>query len=241
MKLIKFTILVAYSINAFVFADDSIITTTLNSQQERSAAIVDQESFIQAVLLDAATNYDEYTSIMLSKSIQFPPALMQFLVELDTYQLSEFPTSVYTSDFPFTDFQTFITNFPWIEGYMSQYSMSTFKVPSDYSVLTLTENNAVSVAVSATPVSSSAMSILSPTASISSSSSSLFSSIVSATSSPLASTAILDSSSTSSDPISSSSSSVGSGVSIISSSSSHNAANTIVPNIAFVFLLFLSI
>lgn len=160
----------------------NVITTTLtNTLEERSYAIVEQETFINTVLLDALQENNKYQSVMQSKGIEFPPELMQFYIQLNTYEVDNFATSLFIQSFPFDQFATFITNFDWLSTYMNELSMTEFKVPNDYHVMTITNNDLVS---SSQVVSTSRISsIPSSTASILSHSSSTISSATTSSSS----------------------------------------------------------
>lgn len=230
-----------FSLPFFVKGDTTVITTTLNSAQERSAAILDQQYFISRVMVDADTNYASYTSVMAEEGIEFPAEMLQFIIEMQTYEITDFATSVYISDFPFNAFSSFITNFPWISSYMSEYSMTTFKVPADYSVITTTiVNNEATQATASAGQSASSSLVSSTVSSVGSNINSIHSSnskyIVSSTSPA-------NSSSSSSSNSSSSSSSSASASSSVSSiqSSSQNAAMILVPNTILFLLLSLFI
>lgn len=129
---------ILYLLN-IVFANT--ITTTLNSYDQKSVAIVEQASFIQEVLLDAVLTNARYTSVMVSKGIDIPPQLVQFILELNQDDKTAFPTSLYIKDFPFTQFQTFITHFPWITTFLMENGLTQFKVPSDYQTMIITDNS----------------------------------------------------------------------------------------------------
>lgn len=223
-----------------VNGDQTVLTTTLNNLQERSIAVLDQENFISAVMLNAATDYEKYTTVMRQEGLEFPPELLQFIIEISTYQISEFPTSVYISTFPFDQFQTFITHFSWISDYYSEYDVTSFKVPSDYSVITTTiELDAKVSSFDSSNLSSKSISIISSTVDsykILSTSQSISNSISSSTriANIPTSTAISKSFSSSS----SSSSSPSSSPFVSPISSTHNNANSlIIPNTLLFFLV----
>ena len=133
-----------------VNGDEVITVTNTNTMSERSMAIVEQEAFIQTVLLDALQDTGKYYDLINDKNIEFPPALMQFYAQLNTYPANSFPTSLFVQSFPFKEFQTFITNFPWVETYMEELSMTTFRGPDDYAVMTVTKDADVTVSSRAT-------------------------------------------------------------------------------------------
>jgi hypothetical protein len=133
-----------------VNGNEVITVTNTNTMSERSMAIVEQEAFIQTVLLDALQDTGKYYDLINDKNIEFPPALMQFYAQLNTYPANSFPTSLFVQSFPFNEFQTFITNFPWVETYMEELSMTTFRGPDDYAVMTVTKDADVTVSSRAT-------------------------------------------------------------------------------------------
>lgn len=133
-----------------VNGNEVITVTNTNTMSERSLAIVEQEAFIQTVLLDALQDTGKYYDLINDKNIEFPPALMQFYAQLNTYPANSFPTSLFVQSFPFNEFQTFITNFPWVETYMEELSMTTFRGPDDYAVMTVTKDADVTVSSRAT-------------------------------------------------------------------------------------------
>lgn len=158
MKLLS----ILYLLN-IVFANT--ITTTLNSYDQKSVAIIEQASFIQEVLLDAVLTNARYTSVMVSKGIDIPPQLVQFILELNQDDKTAFPTSLYIKDFPFTQFQTFITHFPWITTFLLENGLTQFKVPSDYQTMIITGNSGDSNIVTSTELPSSVNSMLGSTTS----------------------------------------------------------------------------
>lgn len=230
----------------FLSVADSVevVTTTLNSQQERSVAVLDQESFIYTVMLDAATDMGKYSSVMYEKNIEIPQNLLQFIVKINTYEISAFPTSIFISSFPFEDFKTFVTNFPWMSDYLSSCSMTEFKVPSEYSVITTTlhggeasvatNNVSPTAASSIAPSTSSITSVSSVSSTFPTVSSAARSTNPSETSSFFAGSITFNSSTSSNSSISSFYSS-SSGPSSVSSSS-HNAAVDLTPGTIFFFI-----
>lgn len=248
--MIKNTLWILFlSIFSIVKCEQTVITTTLNNLEERSAAILNQQGFISAIMLDAATNFARYTTIMEEENLEFPPEILQFIIEISSYQISDFPTSIYIQTFPFENFQTFITHFSWISTYLNDYSMTSFKVPTDYSILTTTiELNLESNSILSTSLTSSIISsTLNPynflTSVISSTngvSSSVATSLVATSSVATSSTIKQSTLSTSSSSFSSSASS-STTVSSISTSKSQNSATILVPNTLLFVLISLFI
>ena len=149
-----------------VNGNEVITVTNTNTMSERSMAIVEQEAFIQTVLLDALQDTGKYYDLINDKNIEFPPALMQFYAQLNTYPANSFPTSLFVQSFPFNEFQTFITNFPWVETYMEELSMTTFRGPDDYAVMTVTKDADVTVSSRATATTTAATGATSTVASV---------------------------------------------------------------------------
>jgi hypothetical protein len=156
-----------------VNGNEDITVTNTNTMSERSMAIVEQEAFIQTVLLDALQDTGKYYDLINDKNIEFPPALMQFYAQLNTYPANSFPTSLFVQSFPFKEFQTFITNFPWVETYMEELSMTTFRGPDDYAVMTVTKDADVTVSSHATATTTAANGATSTVASVTQSTSTI--------------------------------------------------------------------
>lgn len=253
---------VFWTLCAYIFVSIAhcaeVVTTTLNSLEERSVAVLDQESFIRTVMLDAATDIGRYSSVMYSENIEIPQKLLQFIVQINKYDVSAFPTSIFIQSFPFEDFGTFITHFPWMTSYMSACSITQFKVPSEYAVFTTTvEADVASVAATpATPTdtlsivpstttpaiasSTSSVSSSSPSSSSSSSRAKRSSSVSEFTKlSTLLSSSLGQKSNSSSKGTVSVSTANSSAVPYHISSSSHDAAATVVPSTLLLFFFFL--
>ncbi|CAI8501783.1 unnamed protein product [Pichia kudriavzevii] len=126
---------------AFLCAVSSteIITTTLDSAGEKTAAVVEQEDFIKAIMRDALASQDKYASVMTEKSMEVPPELLQFLLALDNVEITDFPTASFADHFPFDEFATFVTNFPWYSSYLTENGLTSFKQPSDFSTIVITQ------------------------------------------------------------------------------------------------------
>jgi hypothetical protein len=137
MKLVK----LLFTVINIVYVLANTITTTLNSIEQRSVAVIEQATFINELLKDAVFSKDRYTSVMVNQGIDFPPELVQFMLQINTVQVNSFPTSEFIKSFPFTQFATFITNFPWVTTFLNENGMIEFKVPSDYQVMTITQTD----------------------------------------------------------------------------------------------------
>ncbi|ODV87247.1 hypothetical protein CANARDRAFT_190154, partial [[Candida] arabinofermentans NRRL YB-2248] len=64
--------------------------------------------------------------------LDFPQDLLQFYVDLSDETGTEFPTSLFLSRFPFTEFQTFASALPWYTSLLKEAQASTFYLPSDF-------------------------------------------------------------------------------------------------------------
>ncbi|CEP21590.1 unnamed protein product [Cyberlindnera jadinii] len=115
-------------------------TTTSWSPEELSSAtsraLASDASFIYDVMLDINHRYTTYLQYMDSNKMQFPDDIVQYMVGLQTISKeSSLFEAVNTMSFPFDDFKTMITAFPWYSSLMSAADLSTFLVPSDFLVI----------------------------------------------------------------------------------------------------------
>lgn len=135
MKIAVPLLALAASVYAETTVFTSTVTTTRDSSEAATAAIVDQETFIMEVLSDAFNDADRYQKVMAQQGMVLPPELIQFVAELkvqDTNTDGGIPTSFFAQRFPYTQFSTFIQNFPWVTTFYEDAGISGFRVPSDF-------------------------------------------------------------------------------------------------------------
>lgn len=108
----------------------SIPSEQLQSARGEAAA-ADLPFFIE-FLDDFNLNMQSYTSYMNEAKMTLPQNVANYYYHLkDISETSELLIDLATS-FPFTEFQTFITAFPWYSSILLQVSASTFYVPDDF-------------------------------------------------------------------------------------------------------------
>lgn len=127
---------------------------TLDNLEQRSSALIEQENFIEDAIINIAEDYGQYTSYMAKHNMEFPQALMQFYVYMTAETDSDFPTSLFASQFPFTDFYTYITAFPWYTSLLEEAGATTFYLPEHYATVPETTSSETS-SESSTSVTSS--------------------------------------------------------------------------------------
>ncbi|ODQ79568.1 hypothetical protein BABINDRAFT_23478, partial [Babjeviella inositovora NRRL Y-12698] len=114
------------------------------SPEEVAQAVAYDASFISYFLLDFDFNNDRYTSYMKDNGLKYPQTLIQYIVD----QQGQTDLTKALDAFPFTQFRTYITAFPWYNSLLGKGSITEFKVPGDFTAAP--EASAVPV-VEATP------------------------------------------------------------------------------------------
>jgi len=137
----------------------SLAESTLGSMEQRSSALIEQETFIEDAIIDIAENYSQYTSYMAVKNMEFPQELMQFYVYMTAETDSDFPTTLFAARFPFTEFYSYITAFPWYSSLLQEAGATTFYLPEHYATVPKTSSRS-------TPATESSDTSSQPTAGI---------------------------------------------------------------------------
>ncbi|CCE64053.1 hypothetical protein TPHA_0G02170 [Tetrapisispora phaffii CBS 4417] len=105
------------------------------------AASADYE-FILTFLENIDNELGSYKSYLDANKNTLPQKVLNYYYHLASIQSSINLTSDFANEFPFTVFQTFITQFPWYSLMLSEASISTFYLPEDFiaqaSILTST-------------------------------------------------------------------------------------------------------
>ncbi|KAG7856362.1 hypothetical protein KL939_004014 [Ogataea angusta] len=147
------------------------ITTTVASADAQNLVFSANAGVLQVFLNDFASRFDDYTSYMNSAGIPFPGSLVQFYMNVEQASTNQAAvTSMLVSDFPMSEFKTYISVFPWYSSLLSAGGESTIYVTEDVvskTVAVYEESNRFDLKVVST---TSAVS--SPASSMSSSSSS---------------------------------------------------------------------
>ncbi|KAG7858305.1 hypothetical protein KL919_003563 [Ogataea angusta] len=147
------------------------ITTTVASADAQNLVFSANAGVLQVFLNDFASRFDDYTSYMNSAGIPFPGSLVQFYMNVEQASTNQAAvTSMLVSDFPMSEFKTYISVFPWYSSLLSAGGESTIYVTEDVvskTVAVYEESNRFDL-----KVVSATSAVSSPASSMSSSSSS---------------------------------------------------------------------
>lgn len=115
-------------LSVFLALLNPVITVDLDQAAELAA---DYDSpFIVYFIDDFSYNFDAYSSYMELNSIEVPTSLFNYYLEIASETDYSF-TSNLATQFPFEEFQTFITEFPWYSSLLSEADMTTIIAPVD--------------------------------------------------------------------------------------------------------------
>ncbi|KAG7817828.1 hypothetical protein KL928_003727 [Ogataea angusta] len=108
------------------------ITTTVASADAQNLVFSANAGVLQVFLNDFASRFDDYTSYMNSAGIPFPGSLVQFYMNVEQASTNQAAvTSMLVSDFPMSEFKTYISVFPWYSSLLSAGGESTIYVTED--------------------------------------------------------------------------------------------------------------
>ncbi|CCH59692.1 hypothetical protein TBLA_0B08760 [Henningerozyma blattae CBS 6284] len=138
-----------YQIIIYLVSALQIVIAQDVTQVARSkAADVDYSLFLE-FLNDFNTRFQVYTSYMGQENIKLPQKLADYYNHLAGIPSSIDLKSDIIKTFPFDEFNTFITAFPWYESMLSSVSLTAVKVPADF----LTSNEAITSSSSSSSTS----------------------------------------------------------------------------------------
>ncbi|CCD24993.1 Afb1p NDAI_0E01770 [Naumovozyma dairenensis CBS 421] len=113
------------------FASQTITNSAQMVSARSEAANVDMP-FFMAFLDDFGSQLPQYTSYMAQNHFTLPQAIADYYYHIaflpDTADLQ----ADIANTFPFNQFQTFITAFPWYSSLLSHASVSTIYLPEDF-------------------------------------------------------------------------------------------------------------
>ncbi|CAL9736814.1 A-factor barrier protein 1 [Monosporozyma servazzii] len=98
----------------------------------RNAAAEADMPFFEAFLNDFDVNLAQYTSYMMQNHITLPQAIADYYYHLAPMATDIDLQSDIAQTFPFTEFQTFVTAFPWYSSLLSDSGVSTIYLPDYY-------------------------------------------------------------------------------------------------------------
>ena len=104
----------------------------------RSEAAKYDMPFFTAFLDDFDTNLEKYTSYMMKNHITLPQAIADYYYHLAPITTDIDLESDIAQTFPFTEFHTFVTIFPWYSSLLKDADLTTLYLPDDF----LTTNTA---------------------------------------------------------------------------------------------------
>lgn len=142
---ILYTILL---LTASVLADD------VSQYQYRSMAESKDFNFFMAFLNDFDKNFPVYTSYMVANKLRLPQQVADYY-----NHLAKLPSTVNLEDdiinsFPYTEFQTFVTNFPWYTSLLKEGDITTMYLPRDFESISVNPGKTTATATATADKSS---------------------------------------------------------------------------------------
>lgn len=127
---------VLYTIFLFVV---NVLADDVADYQYRSMAESKDFNFFMAFLNDFDKNFPVYTSYMVANKLKLPQQVADYY-----NHLAILPSTVNLEDdiinsFPYTEFQTFVTNFPWYTSLLKEGNITTMYLPRDFENISITE------------------------------------------------------------------------------------------------------
>ena len=124
-------ILILVTLDAFLcLAADEPSPGQLSSAKQEAAA-ADLQFFIE-FLDDFNVNLVSYTSYMNEAKMTLPQDVANYYYHLKSVTETTQLLDDLATSFPFTEFKTFITAFPWYSSILSEASATDFYVPDDF-------------------------------------------------------------------------------------------------------------
>ncbi|QLL30512.1 hypothetical protein HG536_0A03300 [Torulaspora globosa] len=118
-----------YALTAYAL---SLQSTPTASDAARASAAQANLPFYTVCLADINTNMPAYSSYMVDNNRQLPPAVANYYFHAVTLASTADLEADIANSFPFTEFQTFITQFPWYDSLKQKASVSTVYLPQDF-------------------------------------------------------------------------------------------------------------
>ena len=103
---------------------------SVEDAQMRSMAAEQDFSFFSAFLSDFGGNYQSYTSYMAENNMRLPQGVMDYYNHLAQLPSTANLEEDIASSFPFTEFQTFVTEFPWYSSLLEEAGATTIFLPA---------------------------------------------------------------------------------------------------------------
>lgn len=104
-----------------------VTSSEILSDANKIAAEADMNAIIEFIF-DFEQNQSKYKTFMSRNSIKFPQEFINYYANIETLGQSEFMTQLSTN-FPFTEFKSFATEFPWFSEFLFSASITEFYLP----------------------------------------------------------------------------------------------------------------
>lgn len=117
---------------AIPFVSSSQSASGADEAAARTAAAQANLAFYTVCLADINTNLGSYNSYMEENNMQLPQTIADYYFHIAALPSTADLQADIARSFPFTQFQTFITNFPWYESLMQKASITTVYLPQDF-------------------------------------------------------------------------------------------------------------
>lgn len=146
-----FILLLSINLN-IVFCKKHKSTTTLSNNNNspsitahaREIAASKDYSFFLGFINDFNTRYEDYVSYMRKEKINLPQKLANYYNRLAAFKSSINLQDDIASTFPFEEFNTFITNFPWYSSLLDESGVTTIIMPEQVITMTFGEKTITS-------------------------------------------------------------------------------------------------
>ncbi|CAI5101102.1 BTE_HP_G0109140.mRNA.1.CDS.1 [Saccharomyces cerevisiae] len=130
-SLIKNILLVSFLIS-HSFAAKTLTSSSNDDTLARSAAADADMAFFMEFLNDFDTAFPQYTSYMMQNHLTLPQPVADYYYHMvDLASTADLQSDIAQS-FPFTQFQTFITAFPWYTSLLNKASATTIYLPQHF-------------------------------------------------------------------------------------------------------------
>ncbi|CAI4046143.1 hypothetical protein N7582_003739 [Saccharomyces uvarum] len=152
---------------SYCFGANTITSSADENTLARSAAADADMAFFMAFLDDFETAFPQYTSYMMQNHLTLPQAVADYYYHIADLASTANLESDIAQSFPFTQFETFITAFPWYTSLLEKASATTIYLPQHFLTDDTQPSETSSVYSSQTASTSIAKSTASSTASTS--------------------------------------------------------------------------
>ncbi|CAI4034977.1 hypothetical protein SMKI_12G1140 [Saccharomyces mikatae IFO 1815] len=114
------------------YGANTITASSSDDTFARSAAAAADMAFFVEFLGDFNTAFPQYTSYMMQNHLTLPQAVADYYYHMADLASTVDLQSDIAQSFPFTQFQTFITAFPWYTSLLDKASAATIYLPQHF-------------------------------------------------------------------------------------------------------------